>query len=604
MKDDDDKPALLREELEPVAEATAPESSARRRARKASTRPKPPAKVRAAKYTRALLADMDDAQRTEYLTKFLKAYERARPEQFGSDPQGFAAIHWLVLTYGDRRDFMVGEVGALMTRAREGLRVAYLEDKELRPLVAKLGLELALREPHRVQEAVRRRHAHRADGNNFDQRQYRGLNNINAWLARTSPALAPFLLAFLGARGVGEASAATSVVDSVSCGGPGAVTPASAAGASAALGSVLVLAGLPLIAAIAWHALRGGERGDARHPTPTPVPAESPRGVDVRRIPSGPPVVATPVAGGEPAEVPGDSNAPPTAQPRFRWTRRVSGVTSNLTGVASNGSLTVAVGSEGVMLSSLDGARWKVSLQAPNDRYNAVAYGNGVFVAVGSNSHGTHAGQIIATSGDGLSWTSQAQPERMALSDVAFGDGTFVAVGNGGIIVRSADGETWRVVDSGTSVQLNGVAYLDGRFQIGGNDGVWLTSKDGARWTLVQHDVTNRFGRPMAGNGVTLASGQWDPAVSHGDTWIWRTRDLASWASQEVTSCRGLSRGGFADGRFVVAGCGIRSTSDGIAWTVEVPPAPDVRSIVDVVWTGSAWIAVGSDGVLYTGAAR
>jgi hypothetical protein len=59
-----------------------------------------------------------------------------------------------------------------------------------------------------------------------------------------------------------------------------------------------------------------------------------------------------------------------------------------------------------------------------------VAYGNGLFVAVGSRG-------AILTSPDGVNWTAQTSPTSDDLSAVTYGNGTFVAVGYSGTIVTS-----------------------------------------------------------------------------------------------------------------------------------------------------------------------
>jgi hypothetical protein len=58
-----------------------------------------------------------------------------------------------------------------------------------------------------------------------------------------------------------------------------------------------------------------------------------------------------------------------------------------------------------------------------------VAYGNGLFVAVGGNG-------TILTSRDGVNWTEQTSRSN-TLNSVTYGKGLFVAVGDGGTILTS-----------------------------------------------------------------------------------------------------------------------------------------------------------------------
>jgi len=75
--------------------------------------------------------------------------------------------------------------------------------------------------------------------------------------------------------------------------------------------------------------------------------------------------------------------------------------------------------------SSGSGAGTTWTLRVPGfNNLNGVAYGNGIFVAVGG-------GGTILTSRDGVSWIRQTSPTSERLESVTYGNGTFVAVGEG-----------------------------------------------------------------------------------------------------------------------------------------------------------------------------
>jgi hypothetical protein len=75
-----------------------------------------------------------------------------------------------------------------------------------------------------------------------------------------------------------------------------------------------------------------------------------------------------------------------------------------------------------------------------------------------------------------VSWTQRTSGTSNWLNGVAYGNGLFVAVGDGGTILTSPDGVSWTQRTSGTSNQLNGVAYGNGLFVAVGWDGTILTS--------------------------------------------------------------------------------------------------------------------------------
>ena len=88
---------------------------------------------------------------------------------------------------------------------------------------------------------------------------------------------------------------------------------------------------------------------------------------------------------------------------------------------------------------------------------NAVAYGNGLWVAVGDVVGGTD--PYILTSPDGANWTSRISGATYGLDGVAWSDtlSLFVAVGDNGTILTSPDGVTWTSRTSGATYGLDGI---------------------------------------------------------------------------------------------------------------------------------------------------
>ena len=104
------------------------------------------------------------------------------------------------------------------------------------------------------------------------------------------------------------------------------------------------------------------------------------------------------------------------------------------------------------------GTTW-TSRTSQGNPLNGVAYGNGLFVAVGgySGSWFNPSTSIILTSPDGAAWTQRTSPTSNPLRGVAYGNGLFVAVGAGGTILTSPDGVRWTAQTSGTGNDLYGV---------------------------------------------------------------------------------------------------------------------------------------------------
>lgn len=133
-------------------------------------------------------------------------------------------------------------------------------------------------------------------------------------------------------------------------------------------------------------------------------------------------------------------------------------------------------------LVSFDAQTWNVSAAgypADND-WEAVAYGNGVFVAVSS----TGSGNRVMTSPDGISWTPRTSASDSDWQAVTFGNNLFVAVGTNAVMT-SPDGTTWT---SRTAVNgsWDSVAGCGGMFVAVSSvtSPYVMSSSDGITWTV------------------------------------------------------------------------------------------------------------------------
>jgi hypothetical protein len=124
----------------------------------------------------------------------------------------------------------------------------------------------------------------------------------------------------------------------------------------------------------------------------------------------------------------------------------------------------VAVG-QGAAQVSTDGINWTAGTGVSTSSLTGTAYGNGVFVAVGSGGGGQ-----IYTSTDGTNWTLNTSVSSSgALNSITFGRDTFVVVGQlqgaGGEtagVFTSTDGTNWVARNCGAWGNLVGVTYGNG----------------------------------------------------------------------------------------------------------------------------------------------
>jgi len=127
-----------------------------------------------------------------------------------------------------------------------------------------------------------------------------------------------------------------------------------------------------------------------------------------------------------------------------------------------------------------------------------LAFGDGTFVGV--------AGYSFANSADGIDWLPSTSGIGNA-NAVAFGNGLFVAVCLRGAILTSTNGATWQAQDSQTPEDLYGVAYGNGEWLALGDSGTVATSPDGTNWTTTSYGGPDFLisGRLIFANGMFLA---------------------------------------------------------------------------------------------------
>jgi hypothetical protein len=145
----------------------------------------------------------------------------------------------------------------------------------------------------------------------------------------------------------------------------------------------------------------------------------------------------------------------------------------------------------------------------------AVAYGGGVWVAVGQNALlGGTENNIYISSDHGNTWTAKTAFGAGGIGyAVAYdGSGRWIAVGTGGIWTSINNGTSWQV--SFQFIQGNSVAYGNGVWVVvgqsvtGGDDNIYI-SPDGESWTEKSAFGMGGYGQAVAyGGGVWVAVGQ------------------------------------------------------------------------------------------------
>jgi len=136
-----------------------------------------------------------------------------------------------------------------------------------------------------------------------------------------------------------------------------------------------------------------------------------------------------------------------------------------------------------LFISSDNGINW-FGQNTNNIWASSVAYGAGVFVAVGTDTTGV-ATNIANSSPDGLTWTQRSLPATQTWTSVTYANGYFVAIGTTGaastVVATSPDGLTWtsRTVPSSTN-----------RYGVAGGNGKFVYQNDVTAQTITQIDLS------------------------------------------------------------------------------------------------------------------
>lgn len=234
------------------------------------------------------------------------------------------------------------------------------------------------------------------------------------------------------------------------------------------------------------------------------------------------------------------------------------------------------------------------------NEWRSIAYGNGIYVAVGENGY-------VTTSTYGVNWTT---PKVTTTVDgartwhaIAYGNGKFVAI-SGYWVTSSTDGKTWitgQDISSAERATLGDITYGNGKFVIAMSNGYITYSTDGNTWAT----ISRKFGRiyPNLTNicfGNGNFAGIWNKyAVSSADGETWEITESAELGAK-IISWRAITYG---KGKYVAVGYDgmqgyITSSVDGIAWTTPVQQYN--VNWYNIAFCNGMFIACGSNGYITT----
>lgn len=247
--------------------------------------------------------------------------------------------------------------------------------------------------------------------------------------------------------------------------------------------------------------------------------------------------------------------------------------------VLHDGTQFVALTTDRTVLASQDALTWQYHSIPATSGLNAIAYGNGIYVAAGNQGN-------LFRSNDLIVWTPVSTADPFTnYNGVAFGNGTFVLVTLHGDILTSADGRGW--TERGSVGQVGAaVSFAGGTFVVGGRSSVssphqLLASADGVTWS-------EPFATTQYADSHDLAFGNTVYVLALG-TRVLVSSNALDWT--EYDPGQTLEAVTFDGSQFVGVGRDLIATSpDGVTWT-SVASADTGHGIA---FDGSIYVSVGA----------
>lgn len=285
------------------------------------------------------------------------------------------------------------------------------------------------------------------------------------------------------------------------------------------------------------------------------------------------------------------------------WTLVDNTASSTLRRIVEGDGILLAGGVGREVLSSLDGITWTAhASQFFPGNIDGLAFGNNTFLAMasiltGTSYPGTWTTYFFGATSDNVdNWTAGGTIDSVNVPfvDVAFGGGIFVAVGDNNAFHSQDNGATWSPGTISGVSYLSGVAYGNGRFVAldAASDNV-AASTDGIAWTTAAMGLTSTetLQRIGFGNGLFLATTSLGNVYTSADGTTWLKRGQFLDLSTTEGSIYSVVAGG--GGFMIVSSYGLFFSFDsGVTWTAIDPGL----SVYGGTYFNGAFLLVGYDG--------
>ena len=278
------------------------------------------------------------------------------------------------------------------------------------------------------------------------------------------------------------------------------------------------------------------------------------------------------------------------------YTPTTGGRNNRFNAIAYGDGKYVVVGTNGSIITSTDGTTWTPVYGGTTNTLNDICYGLigavGYFVAVGASG-------TIIYSQDGAVWNTSITSTLLTLTSITYAGGainSFVATSNTGSIIVSADANIWTVVATGVTDSLNAIDYYDGLLVVVGNNGTILTSTaPGLTANWIQQ--TSPTGYNLI--GINWTSDQW---IATGDySTVLVSLDALDWTFGFTDTFRAAATNTgiwvfVGDGGLIYKSSGLNGTD------LAMTDSGTTENLFDITFSSvdNTFIAVGANGTILT----
>lgn len=180
------------------------------------------------------------------------------------------------------------------------------------------------------------------------------------------------------------------------------------------------------------------------------------------------------------------------------------------------------------------------------------------------------------------------------LFGIVWSGSRLVVVGLFGTVLTSPDGINYTAQASNAYNTLAAVTWTGTQFVAAGLGGTILTSPDGVVWTLRKEGPSWEALQGVAASGARIVV----TSASFGA--VYTSPDGITWTENSTAAPQALLDIVWSGSQFVAVGYGgtIVTSPDGLTWTVR--PTPTTDNLVAVIWAGSKFVVGGLTGTILT----